>query len=788
MGDTDNKSKGKKDFEEANHLHHADPNARTDDESRTAKDEDLPSQNMLRVEKNASIANMTFLPNQFMSVQGHSQPLSSSKDIKDIIESMLRFKWTIVLITILVSVPLLAAIWTQIVPKYRARAELQIRPIIPHLVYKTEDNGMIPLYNSYVNTQVSIIRRPDVLQNALDKKEVQETQWFKKPSKSIMQKLRGTTMSQMERLRNELSVQPRRNTEIVDVSLIAEKGEDAKKVVNAVLEEYIKYIELTSGASKDKLYEQLTYQYDSLKKEISYKEADIARLQKSLETASPQELISAKKIDLEEKRKQHSELLQRIEVLEWNINQDANSGDIYLSDQQLRYSRDTEWRQLDINVRNIKHQIEKSIYTDKHPNMIILKSDLGFAEELLQRREAQLDEQWSNLSGDNKAVPVLATSDNDTSQTEMPKTLKQQLALVKHEEELLRTDLDKQQKEFDALFSDAQRFEEENNELSHTRELYNDVQQRLDQKDIERNVPGSISVSMNAFASSQPYNDRRKVYSAMVIFLGLGLGGGAAFLRVTKNQTVYSPKDIAITEAVPLLGYVPLVNLKKPIGKSLCSEISQNQYLLNESLRVVRTVLLSRLNGKSCTTLLVSSATTGTGKSTFVMLLGRSLAKTGKKVLVVDADFKKMTLSHLYEHTTNDIGFYQALRDPLRYEQDIVSENNLDFMPAGMSKKEPTVPEEIANGAFKTLMGKLSGQYNIILLDGSPILPLADSIILSSQVDGTIFVERENISNRANIITAVERINSSRGKMLGSVFVGSKNHAKYGYDYNYKTT
>ena len=771
----------KKNMEE--NLHHQEIENRAGAEN-FKNDNVQPSENFVRVKKPLNPANITLVPNQFLGAQGSSPtPLNAT----NIIESMLRYKWTIIILTILVAVPLIAAIWTQITPKYRARAEIHVRPIIQRLVFKTDENGMIPLYTSFVNTQISIIRSPTVLQRALDQKKVQDTQWFKNPSKNLLEKIQGNTTSAMERLRDELVAKPRNGTEIIDVSLLADKGEDAKVVVDAVLEQYIKYIGEMSNETEDILYRQLTSQYNSLANQIDVQEKDLDRLRKELKTSAPQELISAKRMRLDEKREQLSEMQYNISILKNKIEQeipDVNST-IPLPTPQQRYSQDNEWRQLDTNVRAIQHQIENTNYTDKHPKMIALKNDLKFAEDLLQRRQELLDEQFADQSKNANGDSVFVVA--DSNQENSIEYMKQQLALAEKEEELFKTELGKQEQEFEDLFATAQRYDDESNALIHTRELYNAVRERIDQKNIERNVPGSIDVSMWALASSQPYNDRRMVFSAMVMFLGLGLGAGVAYLRASRNQTVYAPEDVFVPEGVPLLGYVPIVNLKKPIGKSVCKEIAENQFLLNESFRVIRTVLLSRLNGHKCTTLLISSATAGTGKSTFTMMLGKSLAKTGKKILVIDADIKKRTLTRLYEHLPKGPGFIQALREPKKHEQNLFHENNLDFMPAGKTKDidDDTFADEIANGAFKTLITELREHYDIILLDGSPILPVADSVILSGQVDGTIFVEREHVSNRTNIIDAMDRINSSQGKMIGSVFVGSKTHHKYGYDYYY---
>ncbi len=357
---------------------------------------------------------------------------------------MKRHLFLMLLVPNVLAILSIVAIWTQLIPKYKAMAEIRVRPIIPRLVYKTEENGMIPLYNSFVNTQASIIKSPVVLQRALDQKEVQETQWCYNPSRSFLQKIHENPVSPMERLRNELVAKPRNDTEIIDVSLVAEKGEDAKVIVDAVLEQYIKYISQRSNAIEDTLYRQLTDQYNSLNNQITVQERDLASLRKLLGTETPQELISAKRMRLDEKHSRLSELQHNIALLEKNIEQSVNNDSNDLSTGQINHSQ------------------------QKNSN-----------------------------------------------------SLKQQLTLVKNEQELLIFELDEQRKELDYLFADAQRFEEANERLAHSRELYNAVRERLDQKNMERNVPGPIEISMRAIASSQPYRDYRTLFTVIILVLWL---------------------------------------------------------------------------------------------------------------------------------------------------------------------------------------------------------------------------------------------------------------------------
>jgi len=437
----------------------------------------------------------------------------------------------LLIVFVLVAAPAIAAIWTQVVPKYRARAEVRVRPIIPYLVFRTEDSGMIPLYDSFVNTQVSIMRSLTVLQRVLDQQEVQETQWYKKPRKSLVQRLGGKPDTPpMEKLRDALSVQPRRQTEIIDVTFMDSSAKDAKLIVDTVLEQYIRYIGEKSDATKDALYRQLVDQYKSLDNEIKGRGKICTELRRSLGTDTPQELVSGMRVRLDGTRGRLSELRQSIALLEWErkqaITHDSNDVPVASTvrmEEKPKYYEDAEWRKLDRSVRTIHHKIATSQLDPNNPDIIQATKDMKFAKELLRLREVQMDKQRRNRLRIAAGVPITTAIASGLSYEERLISLEHQLARTKYEEQLLLAQLKKQQADFQELFESAQLLERENNALQHKRELFGAVRQRLDQKTMERNVPGSIEVLTQASVSSKPYKDRRILFTAIVLVLG-GLG------------------------------------------------------------------------------------------------------------------------------------------------------------------------------------------------------------------------------------------------------------------------
>jgi hypothetical protein len=316
--------------------------------------------------------------------------------------------------------------------------------------------------------------------------------------------------------------------------------------VDTVLDQYFKYISEKSDAIKDELYKKLVDQYKSLENEIKGQEMISAQLRRSLGTGTPQQLISSKRVRLDETQVRRSELHQSIAVLEWKRKKledlmkqeitpernDVPVDSIVQMEKKPKYHEDSEWRALDINVRTIQHNLAASEFDPNNPEIIRATKDMGFAKELLRLREIQLDEQWRDRPKNVPEVPITITSDSGPDYEEDLRTLELQLAQVKYEEQLLVEEFKKQQAEFQMLFENAQLLERENNSLQHKRDLFKAVRQRLDQKNMERIVPGPIEVLTRAFAPSEPYNDRRILYTAIVLILdGLGIILSACILH-----------------------------------------------------------------------------------------------------------------------------------------------------------------------------------------------------------------------------------------------------------------
>ncbi len=441
----------------------------------------------------------------------------------------------LLLVLALLTGPVIAAIWTLIIPQYQARGHVRIRPIIPRLVFKTDENGPIPFYESFVNTQVAVMRQAAVLNRVLEQSDVQRTKWYSGPKQSLMQRLTGQTDTPLERLKDGLSVQPRRRTEILDVSFTCTSAKDAVVIIEAVLQQYGSYIsEMASGQRRreDLARDRL---YDELKREIRDLETVISGFRKDLGTAMPQERISAMLLRLDETQNSIDELERTIVALEALVEQNgpADINDVSGTGTQKHpsYYQDAEWETLYANLRAIRHQIANNPLKPKHPDVIRLMTNLEFAEESLRLREAQLYENWrrqqSAVTG-----PLIAGGSGDPALTGVIMSPEQQLIRARATKQFLERKFRDDRAEHNRLFAVAQNLERTNAALRDKRALFDEVSRIIEQKQVERGgIVGAIEVSPGAFAPSRPHNDRRILYTAIALGLYSVVACGILLIR-----------------------------------------------------------------------------------------------------------------------------------------------------------------------------------------------------------------------------------------------------------------
>jgi capsular exopolysaccharide synthesis family protein len=510
----------------------------------------------------------------------------------------------------------------------------------------------------------------------------------------------------------------------------------------------------------------------------------ISELQRELGAASSADVVPRGKGWLEDREAKLEERRREIVTAEWQeqelgrlIEGDSTHPGESTSQPSPQFQDDAEWRRLHLELRTVQHEIEANPrqWGPEHPEMIALRKKAELLEELLADQESHLQRMWAAYGG----KPPVGSGGVSSPSAELA-ALRRRIGVLKKEEELLVAEIQRREEDYETRFDTAKRLDKETEALRYDSEKFDLVRRRIDEKETEGRLLVSTRLAAPAFAPSEPDHDRRLLLSLAAILGGFAAAVGTGYLRLCASTAVHEVGEFAPAARAPFLGNVPF--LRRP-ERPDAREVA----LQNECIRMVRTALLERLNGSGGSTVLVTSAGPGVGKTTVACTLSRSLAQVGKSVLLVEADLRNPAVCRRLGVPAGP-GLMELLRGNghgrPRDEEVIVPclPAGLNVLPAGHALRAGD-PEFLASREMVACLNRWRKRFDVVVLDSSPVLPVADSRILARQVDGTILVAREGCCRRSEIVSALASLGVSGAKMLGTIFVSSVRVAGYRHGY-----
>ena len=275
----------------------------------------------------------------------------------------------------------------------------------------------------------------------------------------------------------------------------------------------------------------------------------------------------------------------------------------------------------------------------------------------------------------------------------------------------------------------------------------------------------------------------RQVSPNLVKILGLAgvLGGmagfGLAYLLDVTQASFNSPDEIRTLLQRPIVGMIPQLPPKsltvRPGMESLAPILvaaHRNNSNAAEAFRAVRTSLFFSMQGRSHQVVQVTSPLPSDGKSTLAANLAITIAQAGKRVLLVDADFRRPSQHLLFGRPKySQYGLAEVVRgeiDPA--EEDLVTEvENLFVMTCGARPDNPS--ELLTSADFVAAIDILRKQYDLIILDSPPVLAVTDPAAIAAKVDGVLLALRLRRGSRVSATRAIEVLNDVDANVLGVI-------------------
>jgi capsular exopolysaccharide synthesis family protein len=284
-----------------------------------------------------------------------------------------------------------------------------------------------------------------------------------------------------------------------------------------------------------------------------------------------------------------------------------------------------------------------------------------------------------------------------------------------------------------------------------------------------------------------PFKPDKKRIITLSIFVAFLLGVVIATVRARLDDTVKTREDVENRLGLPLFGMLQQLKVKRRSGKRL------EQYVLtdprtpfSEAVNDIRTSILYSDVDNPPKVILITSPVADEGKTILATNLALAFCKRGK-CLLLEADLRKGRLSTIFGQEANHHGLSDAVLGDCDLQSAISihpEANDLHFLSAGMSAPNPL--EVVSSRKFSRTIEQLRKSYDYVIMDGAPLLPVSDSIVLGHLSDAVIFTVKAQATSLKVAEEALKRLLAARVRPTGVVLQQVDFEALANYSYGYR--
>jgi capsular exopolysaccharide synthesis family protein len=326
--------------------------------------------------------------------------------------------------------------------------------------------------------------------------------------------------------------------------------------------------------------------------------------------------------------------------------------------------------------------------------------------------------------------------------------------------------LEQKKKDLLKRFEKSVDLETRGEELKQKQQIANDMSAKLEVLDIELGAPAQIRPVQEALVTKNINTVQH--YSIAI------LGGAAGFLLSClgiaymefRNRKLNAPNEVDEGLGIRVIGTLPSLSSRRALDP-MHPIVAQ----LTDSIDGVRTILMHDSTAKRRQVVLVTSAATMEGRTTVASQLAASLARAGRRTLLVDGDLRRPALHALFDAPLED-----GLCEVLRAEVDVsdvirpTHAEGLWLLTAGYCDVDAI--HALATEQMQPVFDKLRAEYDFIIIDGAPVLGMSDALIFGQYSDGAVLSVRRDYSKMPQINHAAELLRGVGIRIIGAVVNG----------------
>ncbi len=599
-----------------------------------------------------------------------------------------------------------------------------------------------------------------------------------------------SSIAEMRQYLNAIEIRPVRRTNLVSIAATAQDPQVAALIANKHALTYIDWLRETRIEQQSRGLQFLRAQSEELREKVADLEREAADYAEAnaIVAVNKDENITAQKMS------QLNSLLSAATAKRIEAENKYKEGEEALSRPSAGFD--------DISIQTMSSQLAS---LEAEYQQLSAKFMPGYPR--MQQLRSQID-------GLKRSI--------ETRRQEIVRGLKTLMLAAQKEEKDLAEELEQQKSQAFELSKRQVQYNVLNRELTSSRELLQNVIKQIKETSlaVESNA-SNVSVVDYAVVPRSPSFPRKGLTLLLGVLIGLAIGVGIALLLNYLDNTIRTPEDVAHMLRLPSLGVVPSFELEyaqsssdspsenserresaTPVGfrsrvrrlgisdleesdrgGSLADTspvvsaanlpqiafISNPRSLAAEAYRTIRTGILLSQAGEPPRTILVSSAQSSEGKTTSSINLAASLASAGGRVALVDCDLRRPSVHKHFSLESNEPGLVEVIAGHCSLDEalrpDIIK--RVAFIPSG--KIPPNPAELLGSLEMATILDQLAANFDYVVIDSPPVLPVTDSVILSRYVDGVVLVVRGAVTPRRVVNDAKLRLKSVGARLLGVV-------------------
>lgn len=692
-------------------------------------------------------------------------------------------------------VALLAGIVVSLMtPQYTAETTLLIERRAPQAlkVEGAQQEAVGPDEYDYYKTQYELLRSHALASQVIQDEKLETQTWLTEKNdrlsflsnmfESVSSWLIGSTridpaddqskvdLHIIKNYIRELEVKPFPRTRLVRVTFTSPDPELSAKIVNAHAAAYMHYgVELRTRANIDAqkfLEEKLVELKDRVEK--SETALNEYRREKGILSLDEKENIVVDRL---------SDLNRRLTEAE------ANRIDL---EAQVRLIRKRDYNSLPAVLDNALIQTLKGQLTPREAEYTQLSSRFKPDYPKLVELKAEIEEARQRIS--SEIAKVVAG-------------IESAFLAAEGKERSLREKMEEQKAATLGLKDASVNYAILAREVDTNRQLYDSVLQRMKEMGVAAELRSSnVQVVDKGEVPQNPSRPRKALTLLVSMFLGLLGGIGGAFFLEYLDNTIKTPEEVQRHLGLPSLGVVPefasIIHATGVETKALESSAGQEKgegpdtkavsralatssrmelvlshhplSLIAEAYRTLRTALFLSRAGEAPRTMLFTSATEGEGKTLTTINTAVIFAQMGLRVVVIDADLRRPRC-HKVLGIRNWVGLTEVLTGH-KEAQEVVKPTvteNLFLIPSGAIPPNPA--ELVGSRKMQELIANLLQQYDCVIVDTPPVMPVSDGLLIARLVDGVVLVVNGQKTPRHLVKEARSRLLYARAKILGVV-------------------